>query len=243
MGGLLLMDTGRAKSLRTAAAVVALAAVLAVPAGRVDEPAHADPGTGIGVDPYAKIRLSINYLMTEYKITEAEAVRRMTIQVNADGIVAAVRAAVGPDLLHAYFDQPTDGNLVLRTSQPDRVQQSVAGRADSTGVRVVRSRYKAAQLSAARAEVAGRLDGVPGTTVGIDYEAERVVVAYPQPDPALGEAVKHRAYTTTAVGVPVIVDTRVPEPVDPATQRACTNAACDMPFRGGLRLDVRRDDG
>ncbi|MFG2169311.1 chymotrypsin family serine protease [Micromonospora chersina] len=184
---------------------------------------------------------SLEYLKTTYNVDEAEARRRLELQSRASGLADRARAAVGEELLDVWMDQAGGGKLTLLTSEPDRVRTALGGSADAQ-VRLVKSRFTAAQLEAARREVSTRLAGVEDVAVSLDRRSESIQVRYfTGPGRADAGDVRRRSGSQTAGRVSIQVDIRPRPPV--GEQRSCDIMACDTPMRGGLRLHIKRDNG
>lgn len=227
--------------------VLILAAALAGYPARAEPaepaPASAAVTSGRPANSSSEPRLdeSLEYLKTTYKLDEAEARRRLELQSRAAGLADRARAAVGEELLDVWMDQAGGGKLTLLTSEPEKARTALGESADAQ-IRLVKSRFTAAQLETARREVATRLAGVKGVTVNLDPRAESIRVRYlTGPRRADTGNVRRRSGSQTAGGVPIQVDIRPSPP--PGEQRSCDIMACDTPMRGGLRLHIKRDTG
>lgn len=214
----------------------------AAPGGATEPPTDA---------PITSIRESLDYLMTTFHTTEAEALRRLKLQARSADIVAAVRTAVGDDLLDVWMDQSDGGRLVFLTSRPADVQAALGADFTPIQVRLVQSRFSAAELTAAETTVKARVDAIGEAKVGIDRRNETIRVRYEGTDQAVAARIKLAAGSqvpaemlgsgSAKAGVPVVVVAAGPPNTD--GERACDILACDTPMRGGVRMHIRRDDG
>lgn len=218
----------RAKALTVPGIVLITAIALLAPVSGTANPA---PPTD---DPVT--RASMDYLITKYGVTEAEARRRLDLQDRLDDLVKPVRDAVGDELHNVWIDQAGGGKLRMLTSRPAQARAALGANAD---VLVEASRYTSSQLRAAETEVRHRLAGVAGVEIGADPANQQVSVHYGGADRAVSAKV-NAAGSRAGQGVPVAVDTT---PGTTGQQRACSILSCDPPMRGGVRLHVRRDDG
>ncbi|MGN9913628.1 S1 family peptidase [Phytohabitans sp. LJ34] len=229
--------------------IVGVLAVVSVLASGGMAPAHAEPvlppETSAPPPPAdAAIRESLEYLMTEYGVSKAEAKRRLDLQDRAAEIAATVRATLGNELLDVSLDQVGGGKLTFLTSRPE-VAKSVAGAvADPGEIRIVRSKFTYAQLVTAEKEARTLFAADPKAMIGIDKERERITVYLPADAvraAQLRALVDKRAASRKAVQVPIFLDTS-PDEIG-GEPKACELLACDTPMRGGVRLHVRRDNG
>lgn len=202
--------------------------LLAPVSGGATQPAPQD-------DPVT--RASMDYLVATFGVTEAEARRRLDLQDRVDGLVKAVRDAVGDELHEVWIDQAGGGKLRFLTSRP---AQARAALGTSTEVAVDPSRFTSAQLRAAEAEVRTRLAGLPDVEVAADPANQRVDVRYGGADRAVAGRVSAASGTRAGPAVPVVTETA---PETAGKPRACGLLMCDPPMRGGVRLHVRRDNG
>jgi streptogrisin C len=224
------------------ALVMSFASFAAYPAqAEPAEPASPSAAPVAGGSSEPRLYESIEYLKTTYHIGTAEARRRLELQAAAAGLADKARAAVGDELLDVRLDQAGGGKLTLLTSEPERARAALGASADAQ-VRLVRSKFTAAQLEAARHEVSTRLAGVGNATVGLDPWSESIRVHYYTGSGRTDAAdVRRRSGSRAAGAVPVQVDIG-PRPPK-GEQRSCDIMACDTPMRGGLRLHIKRDNG
>ncbi|MCM0674721.1 S1 family peptidase, partial [Micromonospora phytophila] len=137
-----------------------------------------------------------------------------------------------------WLDQAAGGILTVAATSVAPLTAAVAGVPDAAHVRVVPARHPLRELTGAAARIATALGAAAGTDVVVDQQANEVVVL-------TGDRIaaddSRLAGALGAAGVPArardrIADTAVPKSCDP---RYCAQA----PMRGGIRLDVPRDDG
>lgn len=228
-------------ALIAAGTVVGPGSTLAQPSGSpsgspsvVQQPKGATPIT-------ADIRESLDYLMSKFKVTEAEALRRLQLQARAAGITDQLRGRLGEELLDVWLDQENGGLLTFLTSRPAEAQAAMGAAYDPAQIRIVRSKHTAAELAIAESAVRARLTGLNDALVGTDRHNEKIVVHYPKTDQRRAAEIRGRAGTVAGNRVAVSVDTSGPPP--PGQQRYCYILMCDPPMRGGIRLHIKRDDG
>lgn len=196
-------------------------------------------------NPAMKMRQSLDYLMTQYGVSEEEALRRMHLQSESADIVASVRNRIGDELLDVWLDQDGGGRLTLLTSDPGAAQAAAAlVDANPADTAFVKSAYTAVQLKAAQTKVQNRLKGVADVGVSIDARNQSIVVSYTKGDMTAFGRIKHLVGTDSGTGVPVNMNMPAAHP-DSGRQKSgsCVLHNCDPAIRGGLQLTVRRDDG
>lgn len=207
--------------------------------------AGAEPASEASASPTADktgtARESVDYLIARYGVTEAEAMRRLSLQLRSATMIEQVRAATGGALLDAWLDHTAGGKLTFLTNEPDKTRQALGGGFDPANMQIRHSRHTAAQLQAAALRVSGRLQGLTGAQVDTDLRNGKVVVRY-RGDDAVSRAadVRRMVGGPAESGVAVEVDSQVSAVGE---QRACGNLACDTPMRSGVRLNVRRNNG
>ncbi|MCW3844046.1 S1 family peptidase [Micromonospora yasonensis] len=223
------------------------AAAQADPGGRAGRtatggrPASTGAAPAIAARPAAQVAAaapaSVAYLRERYGVSATEAARRLALQ-EFSGPLADRLAADQPDVYGGmWLDQTAGGVLVVAATDPAAVRPAVAGAPDAAHVRVVAVRHSLRQLTDAAARLAAALDGTAGEDVLVDPQRNALSVVtggrIAADDGRLTEAL-------AAAGVPATARPRaagaVPKACDP---RYCAQA----PMRGGIRLDVPRDDG
>ncbi|MEU8297629.1 trypsin-like serine protease [Micromonospora sp. NPDC048909] len=181
---------------------------------------------------------SMSYLRDRYRVSPDDAARRLALQEQS-GPLAARLAEEFPDAYAGmWLDQADGGVLTIAATRTDLLRSAVAGVPDAAHVRVVPVRHSLRQLTAAAGRLAGTLDATAGTDVIVDEQANGVVVLTGD---VVDAADARLAAALGGAGVPAKARARlsgaaVPKACDP---RYCAKA----PMRGGIRLDVPRDDG
>ncbi|MGW5669607.1 trypsin-like serine protease, partial [Micromonospora sp. NPDC003776] len=180
---------------------------------------------------------SVGYLRERYGVSATEAARRLALQ-EFSGPLADRLAADQPDTYGGmWLDQTAGGVLVVAATDPAAVRAAVAGAPDAAHVRVVAVRHSLHRLTDAADRLAAALGGTPGEDVVVDLRRNALAVLtggrITAADSRLAEALAAAGVPATARPRPAGV---VPKACDP---RYCAQA----PMRGGIRLDVPRDDG
>ncbi|MCW3818034.1 S1 family peptidase [Micromonospora sp. DR5-3] len=181
---------------------------------------------------------SVAYLRERYRVSATEAARRLALQ-EFSAPLAEKLAGEHPDTYGGmWLDQAAGGVLMVGATDAAAVRAAVAGAPDAAHVRVVLVRHPLRQLTDAATRLAGALGLTAGEDVLVDQERNGIVVLtgdrIAADDPRLPGALAGAGVPATAQ--PRVAGTAVPKACDP---RYCPQA----PMRGGIRLDVPRDDG
>ncbi|MEV4843116.1 trypsin-like peptidase domain-containing protein [Micromonospora matsumotoense] len=181
---------------------------------------------------------SVSYLSDRYRVAPGEAARRLALQELSAPLADTLAARFPGSYAGMWLDQAGGGVLTIAATDPAPVTEAVAGLPDARHVTVVPVRHSRRDLDAAAARLAGTLGVTAGRDVLVDERANEVLVltgdAVPADDARL-------AGTLGAAGVPVRARARLD---DSAIPKACDPRYCaKAPMRGGIRLDVPRDDG
>ncbi|SCL65407.1 streptogrisin C [Micromonospora citrea] len=254
VAGLPFGDAGRTPARPTAEAAPVRPGDGAVPAAA---PASADSGLGSrasggGAPPGAGVTLrarppaevaegspaSVAYLRDRYRIDTDEAVRRLALQELSAPLAASLASRFPAAYGGMWLDQAAGGVLTVAATTVEPVRAAVADLPDAAHVRVVPARHPLRQLTEAATRLAATLDATAGADVVVDERANEVVVLTGDriraDEPRLADALR-------AAGVPARARARIAGSV---VQKACDPRDCPQaPMRGGIRLDVPRDDG
>ncbi|SCG54352.1 trypsin-like peptidase domain-containing protein [Micromonospora coxensis] len=181
---------------------------------------------------------SAGYLAERYRVSAGEAARRLALQELSAPLAGSLAERFPDTYAGMWLDQAGGGVLTIAATDPAPVRQAVGGVPDAAHVRVVPVRHPLRRLTEAAERLATALGGRAGTDVVVDEQANEVVVL-------TGDVVAaddtRLAGARDAAGVPVRVRARMPESVIP---KACDPRYCaEAPMRGGIRLDVPRDNG
>ncbi|MGN9776392.1 trypsin-like serine protease [Micromonospora sp. H33] len=181
---------------------------------------------------------SVAYLRDRYRVSATEATRRLALQERSPSLAERLTDRFPDTYGGMWLDQAGGGLLTIAATDTGPVRAALAGDPDRAHLRVVPVRVPLARLTAAASRLATALDGVAGTDVVVDQQANEVVVLtgdrIAADDPRLADALADADVTARAQAR--IAGTSVPKACDP---RYCAQA----PMRGGIRLDVPRDDG
>jgi streptogrisin C len=227
----------------------------------VGSPAAADtvPSIHTALDP-ASARESVRYLVETYKVDEQEALRRLELQndgVKLDELLRRDRAAEYGGM---WLDQDK-GTLVVAMTKPAAAEPYLKAMPDRAAVHTQQVQHSLQQLTAAKARIAAKVGAGPDAVyLPSVSETDNSVVLWERgwvakdkaSARAAGYALAAEANTarSAAAAEPGMVVSRVlPEPNALSTPNVdwgychplyCTNYG---PMRGGLRLDMKRDDG
>jgi streptogrisin C len=186
----------------------------------------------------------VAYLRSRYGIGAAEAARRVALQQSSAALAQRL-AATFPDTYGGmWLDQAGGGLLTVGATRPGPVRAAVEGAGfavagDAAHVRVVPVNRSVRDLRAAADRLATALGVEPGTDVVVDEPANGLV-ALAGPGTAVRADDARLAGALAIAGAPARVERRATA----AVPKACDPLHCARsPMRGGIRLDVPRDDG
>ncbi|WP_089012630.1 trypsin-like serine protease [Micromonospora inositola] len=181
---------------------------------------------------------SVAYLTGRYRISPTEAARRLALQELSAPLATRLAGQFPAQYGGMWLDQTAGGVLTIGATDAAPLRTAVAGVPDAAHVRVAPVRNSLARLTAAATRLAGTLGGVAGTDVVVDQRANEVVVL--TGDRIDGQDAR-LADALSAAGVPARAQARV---AGASIEKACDPRYCaQAPMRGGIRLDVPRDDG
>jgi streptogrisin C len=247
-----------------AAVLVCTAIALAGPGG----PAVAEPPQpGVPADvladerrrplPTEPLRLadvaeSVQYLKATYGVGEAEAMRRMELQRRSPELAARLAARHSDVYAGLSIDQDGGGALVVRATDPARLTAALAADtawrgpapSDAGRLRVERARWSLHDLQAEATRLTKALDAGPGKPVAVfvDQAANRVVVQHVD-KPSAAATGRAQAAVGARPGMATVETWQPEEPKASYPQSYCNPMMCDPPMRGGVRLDIQREDG
>ncbi|MGS2613461.1 S1 family peptidase [Micromonospora sp. LZ34] len=181
---------------------------------------------------------SMSYLRDRYRVDRDEAARRLALQELSAPLAERLATEFPDQYAGMWLDQAGGGVLTIAATDPAPLRAAVADLPDAAHVKVVPVRHSLRQLTAGATKLAGALDAAAGSDVVVDVQTNEVAVltgdVIEADDPRLADALG-------AAGVPAKARTRLPAGT---VQKACDPRYCaKAPMRGGIRLDVPRDDG
>ncbi|QQQ78382.1 hypothetical protein IOD16_07950 [Saccharothrix sp. 6-C] len=244
---------GRARGLGALFASLVVAATVVSATGG----ATAAPSARAALDP-AVVAESVRYLVDNYGVSEREALRRLDLQQESVRLDGVLRRENPAEYGGMWLDQ-TSGELVVALTDPAAANRRLAESPDRARVRTRVVRHSLADLTAAKDRLAAKV-GAGADAVylpAVDERANEVVLWerewVAREKASIGAAVAREgdvARRAVADESGVTVRTRVlPKPNPLAAtypdQGVCHPLACQDygPMRGGLRLDMKRDDG
>lgn len=215
------------------------------PGGR---PARAAPPAPDRPLTLAEVGYAVDQMAATYGIGPAEALRRLELQRHLPALHRRLAAQLPDAYAGLWIDQEHGGEVVIHATDPRRLDDALAGWPDRRHVRPVEARFSLAELRAAEARVRTRLGPTASRLkVGVDVRANAVVVNGPAAGDAGTEPIPAPDLARqAAAGERVPVKLRIPgrrEAKAPYSGSTCRPLQCDPPMRGGMRLDIKRDNG
>ncbi|MCX2949382.1 trypsin-like serine protease [Lentzea sp. NEAU-D7] len=212
--------------------------------------ATAGPALQNTVDP-SSAKESIDYLVQTYRVTEREALRRLELQNDAAKLEATLRKEAAGEYGGMWLDQQA-GELVVAMTKPAAAQRQIAAMPDRAKVKVRTVKHSLASLQSAHDRISRQVGaGAESVYLPAISTTENRVVVWERAwlrENKVGAAAQAEIRTFDAD--PGMVSARVlPKPApysaDPVDWGFCHPLYCTNygPMRGGLRLDMRRDNG
>ncbi|MFJ6673067.1 trypsin-like serine protease [Actinosynnema sp. NPDC091369] len=253
---------GRARGLGALfASLVVAATTLSATGG-----ATAAPSAPTTLNP-AAVAESVRYLVDSYGVSEREALRRLELQNAAVGLDRALRAENAAQYGGMWLDQDS-GELVVAMTDPAAADRHLAAVPDRARVRTQPVRHSLADLTAAKDRIAAKVGAGPDAVfLPAVNERDNEVVVWERSWVAREKAAVGRASATGEADAAVTAEADaarravadepgvavrakvLPKPTPMSAtypdQGACHPLSCVGygPMRGGLRLDMKRDNG
>lgn len=217
------MMVRRSRILGGAIAVVALGTAAFLPTS------SALPSKAAAGPPSEQMQESVDYLIDTYGISTGEAVRRVALDADSVELGQRLAQELPDDYAGMWLDQ-RDGVMVVTATDPSRTREVVRTLPHRDEIRVEPARYSRRALDRIR----GEAQSVLGETgyAEIDQQTDRVDVWTASPD--VRGALTARGLDPRSYSV------RVPEK---GTPTACTPFDCDPPFRGGIAIELKDNQG
>ncbi|HEX7307619.1 trypsin-like serine protease [Lentzea sp.] len=230
-----------------------LAASLLVAATATVSPASAESPSPSPIDPRS-VKESIAYLAATYGVNEREALRRLELQRGAAELDKWLRRVVPDQYGGMWIDQKAGGVLVVSLTDPTAAQKDIAASPVHSQVQVRTVKYSLAALNSASDRISAQVGAGPESVyLPVVSPTENRVVVWER-----SWLKKNKA----AAGVEAVPEARVfdadsgkvatrvlqkptPYAADPVDKGYCHPLFCTNhgPMRGGLRLDLTRDNG
>jgi streptogrisin C len=235
------------RKFKIVAGVVA-AAVAATALTAIAVPADARENTKL--DP-AQVAGSIAYLRGAYGVSQAEALRRLSLQAYAEKLDGALQQQAPGSYAGLWLDQKAGGRLVVAATSPAGVAGVLKGAPDRGHVGVRRVRHTLADLRALRDRLTAQFGAGPDAVLipQVAVDSNQVVV-WKRDWVAQGFTAQSRTALDKAVaesGGTVAVRPMIrPNPLSTKDDyHTCFALYCTGygAMRGGLRLDIQRDNG
>ncbi|OXM49430.1 hypothetical protein CFP71_30535 [Amycolatopsis thailandensis] len=211
------------------------------------------------LDP-ASVRESVRYLVENYRVNEKEALRRLELQTDGVKLDELLTRERGAEYGGMWLDQ-AKGQLVVAMTKPAAAEPYLKAMPDRGDVRTQQVQHSLRQLTAAKERVAAKVGAGPEAVYlpAVSESENRVVLwerAWVAQEKAAmraaGDVVTAEVNTAreAAAAEPDVVVSRVlKNPNALSTPNVdlgfCHPLYCTKygPMRGGLRLDMKRDDG
>jgi streptogrisin C len=244
--------------MRRAGGLGALVVSVLAAATVMGSPAVADtvPSFHTTLDP-ASVRESVRYLVETYQVSEQEALRRLELQNDAVKLDQLLRRDRGGEYGGMWLDQDK-GQLVVAMTKPAAAQPYLKAMPAKADVRTQQVQHSLRELTAAKTRIAAEVGAGPDAVYlpSVSEAENRVVlwerawVAQETATTRVAGAVEADAARNAVAAEPGMVVSRVlPEPNPLSTPNVdwgyCHPLYCSNygTMRGGLRLDMKRDDG
>ncbi|MGI5506915.1 trypsin-like serine protease [Lentzea sp. CA-135723] len=234
--------------MRSAKFLGAVTASLFVAATVTAAPANAGPTITINAD---SVRESLDYLQATYKVSEREALRRLQLQNDAAKLETTLKRDAAREYGGMWIDQEAGGKLVVAMTNPAAAQRRLADLPDRANVSVRTVKNSLATLQATHDRIARQV-GAGADAVylpAVSQTENRVVVWERSWLKKPGAAAQAEQMRTLGADPNVVTARTLKEPTpysaDPVDWGFCHPLYCTNygPMRGGLRLDMRRDNG
>ncbi|NUT20806.1 MAG: trypsin-like serine protease [Hamadaea sp.] len=235
------------------------------------------PSFHTSLDPDA-VRESMQYIIDTYKVSPAEALRRLELQNDAQKLDALLTAERPETYGGMQMDQDGGGRLILQMTRPTDAQRYITALPDRAHVKVRQVKYSLDRLERTRQELARNIDESADSTflTAIDEPNNSVVLwerdwvaeakasgtwteqsGSRAPMVASADQNRHAAANEHAIADSAIAATAIPverrvlhqpNPLYSPYQDwgFCHPLYCKAVYggmRGGLRLNIKRDDG
>jgi streptogrisin C len=179
----------RARRVQAAVAAVALLAALGAVALHRGLGWTAAPSTSAAPTPPtvsllarpADVAGSVAYLQQHYGVSQAEAMRRLNLQLRAPSLAAWLERRFPDSFAGMWLDQDHGGVLMIGATRPEPIRAAVATLPERAFIRVVPARSTLRALRAVAAGVQARFDLRRGTAAVVD-EPHNLVVVYTSPE-------------------------------------------------------------
>ncbi|HWO60524.1 MAG TPA: S1 family peptidase [Umezawaea sp.] len=217
----------------------------------------------VGLAP-ASVRGSIAYLVDRYGVSEFEALRRLELQRLSPLLDKQLRAAFPTSYAGMRLDQDNGGVLRVSFKDPTVATAALAEVPEGATVETEQVSHSLAELTEARDRIAEEVGAGPDAThlPAISQAENRVVLwerewvgkdsatlGAPAQVGASRAAASDAARRAVAADPGLVVPRTLPKPEPLAAARVdpsfCHPLSCSDkgPMRGGLRLDLKRDNG
>lgn len=221
--------------------VLAAAVAVAVPVV-VASTVNASTAGVSGLDP-AKVSASLGYLEQAYGVNQAEALRRLELQVDATKLDTTLRTKASASYGGMAIDQQHGGVLTVDATDPAAIKPYLDEVADHSHVQARTVQHSLSELTQVQNQLATQVGAGADSAYlpAVDQQDNNVVLWKRTPT-----AAAPKTALVQPNGMVVVKDLPIPKPLaGPVDWGYCHPLFCSNygPVRGGLRLDYTRDNG
>jgi len=212
---------------------------------------------------------SVRYLMERYGVSQEEALRRLELQRISPQLSAWFTEKQSDSYAGMWIDQADGGNLIIASTDPVKVLSATRSLQDRAHIRTVKVKWSLKALEATAQRLSSRLNAGPDPdyTVDVDVVENKAVVwrlagakeagAAALRTGRIGEEAERIDHLDAAVAGALadephgkviarqltVGTEKIGLQKGPINYVTCDPRSCDPPMRGGLRLDIQRNDG
>jgi streptogrisin C len=213
------------------------------------ESPRAQPSPSPSLDP-TKVTGSVAYLRQAYGISEEEALRRLILQDTARSLAAKFTSTAADTYGGMWLDQAHGGRLVIASTSPPAADSLLNGIFDRAHIDVHTATYSLQDLEQTQQRLASQLGTGPNSVLlpAISETTNQVILWRRDWLPGQSAKVNTANQIVRSEGGKVALKT-LPRPkglfAPHVNVGSCQPLYCTGygPMRGGIRLDIQRDDG
>lgn len=231
----------------------AVAAGLLFAATVTAAPASAGPSLHTEIDP-ATVKESIEYLVQTYGVSQREALRRLELQNDATKLEEKLKREAAGEYGGMWLDQQAGGELVVAMTKPAAAQRHIAALPDRANIEVRTVKNSLASLQSAYDRISKQVGAGPESVYlpAVSKTENRVVVwerAWLKENKVGANSLAQPEVRTFDAEPGMVTSRTLQKPTPfagtPVDWGFCHPLYCTNygPMRGGLRLDMTRDNG
>jgi streptogrisin C len=174
---------------------------------------------------------SVDYLVAQYHVSSAEALRRLELQRTAGGLQETLEGRLADSFAGSWIDQENGGVLMIGATRPIEMEGVLRLLPDRAHIKVVKADHSKKELQAAADRISARL-GVPSWFGPVIDDVQNGLALHGKASEALRSAGGSQSLAGDQAAVKSVQD--APD----RTLLACTLQNCTPPMRGGLKLYI-----